>query len=77
MTLCIFQILITNLNPDITILDKTNKTFHIFELTCLLLTNIDKQHDYKTNKYACLLIDVSHLHTTVTAFEIRGRAHIT
>ena len=52
MTLCIFQILITNLNPDITILDKTNKTFHIFELTCLLLTNIDKQHDCKTNKYA-------------------------
>ena len=70
------EILITNLKPDITILDKTNKKFHIFELTCPLLTNIDKQHDYKTNKYAHLLTDISHLHTTVTAFEITSTGHI-
>ena len=70
------EILITNLKPDITILDKTNNKFHIFELTCPLMANIDKQHDYKTNKYAHLLTDISHLHTTVTAFEITSTGHI-
>ena len=40
------------------------------------MANIDKQHDYKTNKYAHLLTDISHLHTTVTAFEITSTGHI-
>ena len=28
------EVSITNLKPDITIWDKTNEKFHIFELTC-------------------------------------------
>ena len=48
----------------------------IFELTCLLLKNIHKQHNYKTNKYAHLLTDVSHLHITVTALKIISTGHI-
>ena len=71
------EVCITNLKPDITIWDKTNKKFHIFELTCPLMTNIDKQHEYKTNKYAHFLTDISHLHTSVTAFEITSTGHIT
>ena len=71
------EVCITNLKPDITILDNTNKTFNIFELTCPLFANIDKQHDYKTNKYAHFLTDISHLKTTVTAFEITSTGHIT
>ena len=70
------EILITNLKPDITILDKTNNKFHIFELTCPLMANIDKQHEYKTNKYAHMLTDISQFHTSVTAFEITSTGHI-
>ena len=71
------EVCITNLKPDITIWEKTNEKFHIFELTCPLMTNIDKQHEYKTNKYAHFLTDISHLHTSVTAFEITSTGHIT
>ena len=70
------EVCITSLKPDITILDTVNKKFHIFELTCPLFANIDKQHDYKTNKYAHFLTDISHLKTTVTAFEITSTGHI-
>ena len=34
------EILVTPLKPDITILDRRNKTFNIFELTCPLEGNI-------------------------------------
>ena len=40
------------------------------------MTNIDKQHEYKTNKYAHFLTDISHLHASVTAFEITSTGHI-
>ena len=38
------EICVTPLKPDITILDKKNKTFNIFELTCPLETNIKKRN---------------------------------
>ena len=55
------EVCITNLKPDITIWDKTNKKFHIFELTCPLMTNIDKQHEYKTNKISHRYLTLAHI----------------
>ena len=38
---------ITNLKPDIVIVDKMKENLHIFELTCPLERNIDEWHKYK------------------------------
>ena len=46
------EICITNLKPDIVIVDKLKKNLHIFELTCPLERNIDERHKYKQDKYA-------------------------
>ena len=71
------EVCITNLKPDITILDKKTNSFHIFELTCPLERNIEIRHLNKTNKYSHFTTDISHLTTTVTAFEISSLGHIT
>ena len=71
------EVCITNLKPDITILDKKSDKFHIFELTCPLERNIEIRHLQKTNKYSHFITDISHLTTNVTAFEISSLGHIT
>ena len=38
------EVTITALKPDITIWDKENISFNMFELTCPLEENIDKRH---------------------------------
>ena len=44
------EICVTNLKPDIVILDKLKKDLHIFELTCPLERNIEERHTFKQNK---------------------------
>ena len=46
---------ITNLKPDIIIVDKMKENLHIFELPCPLERNIDEWHKYKQKKYAHFL----------------------
>ena len=69
-------ICITTLRPDITVLDKKNKTFNIFELTCPLEPNIQKRHIEKTNKYSHFLTDITCLTPAVTCFEVGSRGYI-
>ena len=71
------EVCITNLIPDITIWDKENDKFHMFELTVPLDRNIDARHLEKSNKYAHFVTDITHLQTTVTAFEVSSTGNLT
>ena len=70
------EIIVTNLKPDITIWDKVNNRFNIFELTVPLDVNISQRNIDKTNKYAHFSTDITHIHTTVTAFEISSTGNV-
>ena len=41
---------VTNLKPDIVIMDEHTKTLHIYELTMPLINNIEKRHTEKNSK---------------------------
>ena len=73
------DILPTSDRPDLTIVDYTKKTIHIFELTVPYESNIDRQHIYKSNKYAALMSDLelTGFRVTCCAFEIGCRGTIT
>ena len=70
------DICVTPLKPDITILDKKNKTFNIFELTCPLEPNIKTRNQQKTDKYAHFLTDIEVLKPTLNCFEIGSRGYV-
>ena len=67
------EVTVTNLKPDITIWDKINNKFHIFELTVPLDVNISQRNIDKSNKYAHFSTDIT---TTVTAFEISSLGNV-
>ena len=50
------ELCMTNLKPDIVIIDSTKKKLHIFELTVPLTTNIDQRNIEKSRKYAPFVI---------------------
>ena len=70
------EVTVTNLKPDITIWDKVNNKFHIFELTVPLDVNIAQRNTDKSNKYAHFVTDITHIKTTVTAFEISSLGNV-
>ena len=70
------EVTVTNLKPDITIWDKANNKFHIFELTVPLDVNISQRNIDKSNKYAHFSTDITHITTTVTAFEISSLGNV-
>ena len=70
------EVTVTNLKPDITIWDKVNNKFHIFELTVPLDVNISQRNTDKSNKYAHFATDITHITTTVTAFEISSLGNV-
>ena len=49
----------------------------IYELTCPFESNINKQHKYKSDKYAHFETDVKQYHTKVVAFEVGSRGLLT
>ena len=53
------NILVTNLRPDIFIVNETSREIVIFELTCPWDANIARSHEFKENKYAPLVADLS------------------
>ena len=73
------EICITVQKPDIVIIDKKDKSVHIFELTCPLEQHIEKRHLEKSNKYAHFVTDCSSgtMKCQVTCFEISSRGLIT
>ena len=67
---------VTNLLPDIVIVDKHMKTVHIYELTVPLSVNIDIRNREKSNKYAPFITDMTGYTCTVNAFEVSSTGYI-
>ena len=67
---------VTNLKPDIVIIDNEKKTLHIFELTVPLTSNIDQRHAEKSQKYAHFLTDITGYKCTVNCFEVSSTGFI-
>ena len=67
---------ITNLKPDIVIIDNSKKILHIYELTVPLATNIDQRNAEKTQKYAPFISDITGYACTVNCFEVSSTGFI-
>ena len=50
---------VTNLKPDLFLVDEVGKVVVMLELTCPFDTNIERSHDFKREKYAPLVEDLS------------------
>ena len=72
------HILVTAQKPDLVLIDEAAKEIIIFELTCPYDTNIQRSHDYKTEKYASLVTDLSSAEFKVNlfCFEVSVRGQI-
>ena len=68
---------VTNLKPDIVIIDETKKTVYIVEITVPFETNISARHTYKTDKYAHFITDITNYKATVTAVEVGAPGYLT
>ena len=53
------ELCVTNLKPDIVIIDNHTKTLHIYELTIPLNMNIDARNREKTQKYSHFIKDIT------------------
>ena len=67
---------VTNLKPDIVIMDTLKKQMHIFELTCPLSMNIDKRNQEKSKKYAPFVTDITGYVCSVNCFEVSSTGFI-
>ena len=71
------HILVTSLKPDIFIFNRLSQEVIVFELTCPWDTNINRSHNFKAEKYAPLIADLSQ--TRVVSFfpiEVSARGQI-
>ena len=68
---------VTELTPDMVIIDKVKKTVNIVELTVPFEGNIKLRNTYKTDKYSHFLTDITVLKPTITAFEVGARGYLT
>ena len=73
------EICITVQKPDIVIINKLDRSMHLFELTCPLEEHIEKRHQNKENKYAHFVTDCTSENMTcsLTCFEVSSRGLIT
>ena len=72
------HILVTNLRPDLFIVDEVTKEAVLFELTCPWDANIIRSHNYKEEKYAPLVADLSRSFKTFHfSFEVSARGQVT
>ena len=53
------HVLVTNLRPDIFIVNESLRKAIVFELTCPWDANVQRSHAYKEDKYAPLVADLS------------------
>ena len=71
------HILVTNLRPDIVIVNEARREIIVFELTCPWDGNIERSHAYKEEKYAPLIADLSRNFTTYQfSIEISVRGQV-
>ena len=61
---------VTNLKPDIVIMDEHTKTLHIYELMMPLINNIEKRHTEKTQKYTPFISDITGYSCNLQCLEI-------
>ena len=59
------DILVTNLKPDLVIVNKTNKFVTLLELSVPFETNIENTHDRKVKRYQNLINDIEQSGYTV------------
>ena len=72
------HVLVTNLRPDLFIIDETLRIALVFELTCPWDSNIDRSHSYKEEKYSPLIADLSrNLNAFLFSVEVSARGQIT
>ena len=64
------DILITNLKPDIVIINRDVSNMHIIEISIPFEDNIDKTHSYKASKYNDLISDLEDKEYSVGYFQI-------
>ncbi len=67
---------VTNLKPDIVILDSHTKTVHIYELMVPLTMNIEQRHTEKSLKYAPFITDMTGFTCKVNCFEVSSTGYI-
>ena len=70
------EVCVTNLKPDLVIIDRKTKQLFLFELTVPFERNIEIRHTEKTNKYAHFVSDITSYETFICAFEIGSRGYI-
>ena len=72
------HVLTTALKPDIFIYNEFSQEVIVFELTCPWDSNIDRSHNYKSEKYAPLVADLSNRFVvSFFSVEISARGQIT
>ena len=72
------HILVTALKPDIVIVNSLSQEIIVLELTCPWDTNIGRSHNFKKEKYAPLIADLSHSHiVSFFPIEVSARGQIT
>ena len=64
------SMIVTNLKPDIVVVDETNKKVVIYELTVPFENNIHTQHKYKSDKYAHFQTYIKSYDNKAVAFEV-------
>ena len=72
------HVLVTNLRPDIFVLDESKREAVVFELTCPWDNNVERAHAYKEDKYAPLVADLSRDFTVFHfSIEVSARGQVT
>ena len=70
------EICVTNLKPDIVIVDNHMRKVHIFELTVPLTVNIEQRNHEKSLKYAPFATDMTGYDCSVHCFEVSSTGFI-
>ena len=72
------HVLVTTYKPDIFLLNESMSSIIIFELTCPWDRNIDRSHEFKEEKYATLVTDLSQNYSvSLFSVEISSRGLVT
>ena len=68
------DVLVTNLKPDLFLVNKSARVVVLLELTCPWDSNIERSHSYKQEKYAPLIADLSQIYK-VFQFSVEVSVH--
>ena len=70
------KICVTNLRPDVVVVDRESQKIHLFELTMPGEHRIDVSNKLKSDKYSHFVTDCAPYTCTVTCFEISSKGFI-